>query len=66
MRSRFPSATPLFSQPGSPEDLEAFFDGVVAAQMRSHPIASVTLSVVKDGELFFAKGDGYADRESRY
>src|SRR3990172_1351525 len=56
---------PVFSQPRSREDLEAFFDGVVAAQMRSHSIASATVSVVKDGELFFAKGYGYADREAR-
>ena len=50
---------PVFSQPHSREDLEAFFDGIVAAEMRSHSIASATLSVVKDGELFFAKGYGY-------
>ncbi len=55
----------LFAQPGSREDLEAFLDGVLAAEMRSHSIASATVSVVKDGELFFAKGYGYADRESR-
>jgi CubicO group peptidase (beta-lactamase class C family) len=58
-------STPAFSQPHSREDLEAFFDGIVAAQMRSSSIASATLSVVKDGELFFAKGYGYADREAR-
>ena len=56
---------PAFSQPASRADLEAFLDGVIASQMRSHQIASVTLSVVKDGELFFAKGYGYADREAR-
>jgi len=55
----------VFSQPRSPEDLEAFFDGAIAAQMRSHSIASATISVVKDGELYFAKGYGYADRETR-
>jgi len=42
---------PVFSQPPSRADLEAFLDGVIASQMRSHQIASVTLSVVKDGEL---------------
>jgi len=56
---------PVFSQPRSREDLEAFFDGVIAAQMRAHSIASATLSVVKDGELYFAKGYGYGDREAR-
>jgi CubicO group peptidase (beta-lactamase class C family) len=52
------------SQPQSREDLEAFFDGVLASQMHSRPIASATVSVVKDGELWFAKGYGYADREA--
>ena len=33
--------------------------------MRAHSIASATISVVKDGELYFAKGYGYADRETR-
>jgi CubicO group peptidase (beta-lactamase class C family) len=33
--------------------------------MRSYHIAAATVSVVKDGELFFAKGYGYADREAR-
>ncbi len=58
-------STPAFSQLHSREDLEAFLDGVIASQRRSHQIASATLSVVKDGELFFAKGYGYADREAR-
>ncbi|MCP4663384.1 MAG: beta-lactamase family protein [bacterium] len=48
-----------------PEELEAFLDGMMAAHMRSRDIASATLSVVKDGSLFFAKGYGYADREQR-
>jgi CubicO group peptidase (beta-lactamase class C family) len=56
---------PAFSQPRSREDLEAFFDGAFAASMRSHSIASATISLVQDGELYFAKGYGYADRESR-
>ncbi len=56
---------PLFAQPQSKEDVEAFLDGVIASQMRTHQIASTTLSIVKDGELFFAKGYGYADREAR-
>ena len=45
----------------SPDELEAFLDGAVAAQMAAYPVAGMTISVVKDGELFFAKGYGYAD-----
>lgn len=58
-------STAVFSQPQSREELDAFLDGVVASHMRAHHVASATLSVVKDGELFFAKGYGYADREAR-
>jgi CubicO group peptidase (beta-lactamase class C family) len=53
------------AQPESRGDVEAFFDGVIAAHMRSYPIASATVSLVKEGDLFFEKGYGYADRESR-
>jgi CubicO group peptidase (beta-lactamase class C family) len=49
----------------SREDLEAFFDGVMAAHLRAQRIAGATVSVVKDGALFFAKGYGHADVEKR-
>ncbi len=55
----------VLAQPGSRDELEAFLDGVFAAEMRSHSIASATISIVRDGELFFAKGYGYADRETQ-
>ena len=42
-------------------ELEAFMDGIMAAQLRDHHIAGATVSVVKDGALFFAKGYGSAD-----
>ncbi len=45
------------------EDLESFIDGFVAAQMEVRKVAGVTVSVVKDGELWFAKGYGHADIE---
>ena len=45
----------------SPTDLEAFLDGIMAAHMETHHIAGATISVVKDGNLFFAKGYGSAD-----
>jgi CubicO group peptidase (beta-lactamase class C family) len=46
-------------------DLEAFFDGVMAAHLPALHIAGATVSVVKDGELFFAKGYGFADLEKK-
>src|SRR5207244_4414266 len=49
----------------SREDLEAFFDGVMAAQLKWQHLAGATVAVVKDGKLFFAKGYGYADVEQQ-
>src|SRR6185312_187334 len=49
----------------SREDLEAFLDGILNAQLREHHIAGATVSVVKDGQLFLAKGYGYADVEKK-
>jgi CubicO group peptidase (beta-lactamase class C family) len=51
--------------PSDPQELEAFLDGVFAAQMQAYNIPGATVAVVKDGELFFAKGYGYADLEKR-
>ena len=54
------------AQPSGPHemtaaDLEAFLDGIVPQQIKHDDIAGVTISVVKDGKLLFAKGYGYAD-----
>ncbi len=51
--------------PTDPQELEAFIDGMMAAHMPSREIPAATISIVKDGELFFAKGYGYADREKK-
>jgi CubicO group peptidase (beta-lactamase class C family) len=47
--------------PTDPAEMEAFIDGYLAAQMPANHIAGVTVSVVQDGQVFFAKGYGYAD-----
>ena len=47
-----------------PAELEAFLDELMAEQMEEHHIAGSAVSVVKDGELFFAKGYGSADLEN--
>jgi len=46
-----------------PQELETFVDGVIAAQLQAYHIPGATVSVVKDGELYLAKGYGYADLE---
>jgi CubicO group peptidase (beta-lactamase class C family) len=50
--------------PTDPAELEAFLDRLFAEHMREHHIAGAAVSVVKDGELFFAKGYGYADLDA--
>ncbi len=49
----------------SKEDLEAFFDGVMAAHLKAQRIAGATVAVVKDGAVIFTKGYGYADLEKQ-
>lgn len=46
-------------------ELEAFLDGIMAAHMETYHIAGATFSLVKDGEIFFAKGYGYADVKNK-
>ncbi len=46
-------------------DIEAFLDGVIPLQLAQQDIAGVTVSIVKDGKLLFAKGYGYADVEKK-
>jgi CubicO group peptidase (beta-lactamase class C family) len=52
---------PPSSGPSDPAELESFFDGAVEALLKSHKVPGATISVVKDGEVFFTKGYGYAD-----
>ena len=47
--------------PTDPAELEAFLDELIPTQMEEWHIPGVTVAVVKDGQLFFAKGYGYAD-----
>jgi CubicO group peptidase (beta-lactamase class C family) len=47
----------------SPEELEAFLDGFVGGELEAYHVAGLTVAVVKDGRLFFAKGYGQADVE---
>jgi CubicO group peptidase (beta-lactamase class C family) len=42
-------------------DLSVFLDGLVPMQLQREDIAGAVVAVVKDGQLLFAKGYGYAD-----
>src|SRR6266516_7145739 len=54
-----PSPTGL----SDPRELETFLNGVLSVQLADNHIPKTTVSVVKDGRLFFAKGYGDADRQ---
>jgi len=59
------AAPPQGQGPTDPAELEAFLDELMATQMEEYHIPGAAVSVVKDGELFFAKGYGYADLEDQ-
>ncbi|MBS0366043.1 MAG: beta-lactamase family protein [Proteobacteria bacterium] len=46
-------------------DLEAFIDGFMPLALQTGDIAGGVIAVVKDGEILFAKGYGYADVAAR-
>lgn len=46
-----------------PAELEVFLDAYLTAQMEKHHIPGVVITFVKDGEVFFSKGYGYANLE---
>ena len=56
-----PPSAPQQPGPTDPAELEAFLDEELGREMEKHHIAGAAVSVVKDGELFFAKGYGDAD-----
>jgi CubicO group peptidase (beta-lactamase class C family) len=46
-------------------DLAAFLDGAMAAHLPAQEIPAAVVAVVKDGQLIFSRGYGFADREKR-
>jgi CubicO group peptidase (beta-lactamase class C family) len=60
------AATAPLAQPAlDPKDIAAFLDGLVPLQIEQNDIAGVTISIVKDGQVIFAKGYGYADVKAK-
>ncbi len=51
--------------PTDPAELEAFLDVFFAEKMEELHIPGAAFVMVKDGEVFFAKGYGYADLENQ-
>src|SRR6058998_3581534 len=57
-------------EPGPPPELtkadfETFLEGLIPSQLRNRNIAGAVVSVVKDGQVLFQKGYGYADVEEK-
>ncbi|MEZ4660843.1 MAG: serine hydrolase [Caldilineaceae bacterium] len=48
-----------------PAEVEAFFDGLMAAQLESDHIPGATVAVVQNGEVILAQGYGYANLAER-
>ncbi|MFP4394074.1 MAG: serine hydrolase domain-containing protein [Anaerolineales bacterium] len=51
--------------PRDPQEMAAFFDAYLPAQMARYEIPGAAIAVVKDGQLFFAEGYGVADTRSQ-
>ena len=60
-----PSKAPSGIHELTAQDLEAFLDGIIPLQLQREDIAGATIAVVKDGNLLFGKGYGYADYEKK-
>src|SRR5215471_3266691 len=62
-------ATPPTQASPAPEltkaDFEAFLDALIPSQLQNRNIAGAVVSVVKDGQVLFQKGYGYADVEAK-
>src|SRR5437868_9210745 len=56
-----PNPAPLFTR----QDFETFLDALIPSQLQNRDIAGAVVSVVKDGQVLFAKGYGYADFAAR-
>ncbi len=51
--------------PEDPAELGAFIDGLMTGHLEAYHSAGATVSVVKDGELLFSRGYGFADLGAR-
>ena len=49
----------------TPEDVEAFLDGLMQVQIEENDIAGAVVTIVKDGRVLLAKGYGFSDVASR-
>jgi CubicO group peptidase (beta-lactamase class C family) len=55
------NAGPSVAHELTAEDLSSFFDGIITIELERDDIAGAVIAVVKDGNVLFEKGYGYAD-----
>jgi CubicO group peptidase (beta-lactamase class C family) len=55
----------LASEPNDPEEFETFLDEYLAEKMEEFHISGAVFTLVKDGEVFFSKGYGYSNLETK-
>src|SRR5947207_745563 len=66
-----PAEVPMVTPQPSPApqltkaDFDTFLDALIPSQLRNRNIAGAVVSVVKDGQVLFQKGYGYADVEEK-
>ena len=58
-------STSVVGAPLTPEDVQTFLDEFMSENMESYGVPGLAFVMVKDGELFFSKGYGYADLENQ-
>ena len=56
--------TPATEPPNLLPDLEIFVDGLMTSQLQLREMPGATVSIVHNGEMVFAKGYGFSDREA--
>lgn len=56
-----PTAMPTPTHPLTATDVEAFVDGMMPAALNTAEVPGAVVVVVKDGQVLFEKGYGYAD-----
>jgi CubicO group peptidase (beta-lactamase class C family) len=53
------------ADPSDPAELGVFLAGLLPSLMATHHVPGAVFVMVKDGDVFFARGYGYADLETR-
>ena len=65
VRAVVPQPTPAPTPELTRADFETFLDALIPSQLQNRNIAGAVVSVVKDGQVLFQKGYGYADVEAK-